>query len=197
MLKMNRFTAYESSVSPMITWKVRGRSTSQTPGSAEHADDEREQGFHLARSRGLRRGGAAAGWRCARIDWCASAVRMRSVAPTTTANTPRSKKVALGRCTSPTSGSVDVRGVGREEGIAERDRAEARDRREQQPDADPARRAQPRARLHPARPGDDVLHEERDRDDEAGDEAAARLVVPAQEEVRGDDERRPAAAGAR
>ena len=31
MLKMNRLTAYDSSDRPMITWKVRGRSTSQTP----------------------------------------------------------------------------------------------------------------------------------------------------------------------
>ena len=31
MLKMNRFTAYDSSDRPMITWKVRGRSSSHTP----------------------------------------------------------------------------------------------------------------------------------------------------------------------
>ena len=37
----------------------------------------------------------------------------------------------------------------------------------------------------------------RDRDDEARDEAAARLVVPAQQQVRGDDARRPAGAAAR
>ena len=34
MLKMNRLTAYDSSVRPMITWKVRGRSSSQTPEPA-------------------------------------------------------------------------------------------------------------------------------------------------------------------
>ena len=31
MLKMNRLTAYDSSDKPMMTWKVRGRSSSQTP----------------------------------------------------------------------------------------------------------------------------------------------------------------------
>ena len=31
MAKMNRLTAYDSSDSPISTWKVRGRSTSQTP----------------------------------------------------------------------------------------------------------------------------------------------------------------------
>jgi len=31
MLKMNRLTAYAKRASPMITWNVRGRSTSQTP----------------------------------------------------------------------------------------------------------------------------------------------------------------------
>ena len=34
MPKMNRFTAYESSVSPMSTWNVRGRSSSHTPDPA-------------------------------------------------------------------------------------------------------------------------------------------------------------------
>src|SRR5688572_26065147 len=44
--------------------------------------------------------------RCARVDWCASAISTRPVAPTTSANTPRSKKNALGRWTSPMKGSV-------------------------------------------------------------------------------------------
>ena len=34
MQKMNRLTAYDSSDSPMITWKVRGRSSSHTPEAA-------------------------------------------------------------------------------------------------------------------------------------------------------------------
>src|SRR3546814_8109329 len=70
--------------------------------SSDLPDHQCEQGFHYG----------ASGWvvargdscRCARIDWCASAVRISRVAPTTTISTPRSKKVALGRCTSPIHG---------------------------------------------------------------------------------------------
>lgn len=49
-------------------------------------------------------GASSPGWRCARSDWCASATSISIVVPTTTANTPRSKTKALGRCSSPTSG---------------------------------------------------------------------------------------------
>ena len=45
-----------------------------------------------------------------------------------------------------------------------------------------------RASLHPLRPGRDVLHEERDRDDQAGHESTSRLVVPTKEEVHRDDD---------
>ncbi|KAG0933130.1 hypothetical protein G6F31_016386 [Rhizopus arrhizus] len=34
MPKMKRFTAYDTSDSPMMNWKVRGRSSSQTPEPA-------------------------------------------------------------------------------------------------------------------------------------------------------------------
>jgi hypothetical protein len=70
--------------------------------------------------------------------------------------------------------------MGREEWIAERDRAEACGCSEQKAESDPARRAETRASLHPERPGHDVLHEHRDRDDKAGYKATAWLVVPSQ-----------------
>src|SRR5690606_39373555 len=39
-----------------------------------------------------------------RIDWCASAMSISTVAPITRKNTPRSNRVADTRCTSPSSG---------------------------------------------------------------------------------------------
>src|SRR5690606_1064458 len=71
-------------------------------GSAQYADRQREK--HLHQGVSVVAASADRG-RWARIDWCASAVRISSVAPTTTASTARSKKAALGRCTSPISGS--------------------------------------------------------------------------------------------
>src|SRR5690606_32985539 len=44
--------------------------------------------------------------RWARSDWWAIAVSSSSVAPTTTVKTPRSNRMALGTCTSPTSGQT-------------------------------------------------------------------------------------------
>src|SRR3954462_6017427 len=48
---------------------------------------------------------AGSGLRWLRSDWCARAVRISIVAPTTTANTPMSKNMALGTWTSPMSGT--------------------------------------------------------------------------------------------
>src|SRR3546814_16375357 len=70
--------------------------------SSDLPDHQCEQGFHYGASGWVVARGASC--RCARIDWCASAVRISRVAPTTTISTPRSKKVALGRCTSPLHG---------------------------------------------------------------------------------------------
>src|SRR5690606_14719400 len=73
----------------------------------EYANGNGDDGFHqffscpVASAASM----AATGRRWLRSDWCARAVSISMVAPTTTLNTPRSKKKALGRCSSPSSGS--------------------------------------------------------------------------------------------
>ena len=162
MLKMNRLTAYESSVSPMITWKVRGRSSSQTPEppstpmtSASTIPSAAPPLAAPARRRA--RGGADRLVRERREDQ-----QRRARRPPRTRRCRRS--VALGRCTSPTQRQVHVRGVRGQEGIAERDRAEAGGAASSSPTAIQRAGWMRSVRLHPLASRDDVLREQRDRD---------------------------------
>jgi hypothetical protein len=92
-----------------------------------------------------------------RTDWWAIAVRISMVEPTTRANTPISKKVALARCTRPPR-QREVEGVAGQEGVAGGHR----------PGRCPAHTAGPRQssgagsgmRLHPLRARDDVLQQQ-------------------------------------
>ena len=63
---------------------------------------------------------------------------------------------------------------------------------QQQSGPDPGERAEPaKPLLRPGGSADHVLQQDRDRDDHAGSETTARLVVPAQQQVyRGDDDHR-------
>src|SRR5690606_2598021 len=70
-------------------------------GACHDADAERENEFHqLSSAFGV----SMARTRCLRTDWCASAMRISTVAPTTSENTPRSKNRALATGALPTSG---------------------------------------------------------------------------------------------
>src|SRR5690606_15754121 len=75
-------------------------------GAEQHADGERNDNFHqrLPRLGRTTVSGAPACGRRLRTVWCASAMRISMVEPTTTKNTPRSNTKALGTCTSPSSG---------------------------------------------------------------------------------------------
>ena len=80
--------------------------------------------------------------RCARSDWCASAISISSVAPTRA----RTRRCRTGTRSAAArrrvSGSVEVKHVRRQERMAEQPGAGARGRREQQPDAHPAHRTE-------------------------------------------------------
>src|SRR5690606_8883544 len=78
----------------------------------EHADGQCVDDLHQARtSAALPFSPSASGstgattLRGLRSDWCASATRISSVAPTTSMYTPRSNSSTVERCSSPTSGS--------------------------------------------------------------------------------------------
>mmetsp|Transcript_44565 Transcript_44565/g.104710 ORF Transcript_44565/g.104710 Transcript_44565/m.104710 type:complete len:214 (+) Transcript_44565:4635-5276(+) len=72
-------------------------------GTGHHPDRDGDHHFHQP---SLPSAGGRPCRRRARSDWWAMAVSSSRVEPTTTANTPRSKIAAVGRCTSPTSGQV-------------------------------------------------------------------------------------------
>ena len=116
----------------MITWKVRGRSTSQTPAPPSTPMTSASTSFHQVAPAVSDASEIRCRLRCARMDWWASAVRMRSVAPTTTAEHAEIEEGRARQVHVTDQRQRDVRGVGREEGIAERDRAEPGARREQQ-----------------------------------------------------------------
>src|SRR5690606_19270569 len=81
-----------------------GARTQQQPhaGAHQHADAERKGQFgHWASSAGT----AVLATRSLRIDWCARAINISTVAPTTRAKTPRSKNSAVAAGTFPITGS--------------------------------------------------------------------------------------------
>src|SRR5699024_974244 len=87
---------------------LKGPRTQQQPHARGHenADPEGEDEFHQAVSSAARSSSSARSCSCsrrrlARSDWCASAISMSTVAPTTSANTPRSKRSAVAAGTSP------------------------------------------------------------------------------------------------
>src|SRR5690606_20973370 len=76
------------------------------PRRGEDADGERENDFHQTPPSGARACGSSSAFLLSgeRIDWCASAIRIRTVVPTTTAKTPMSNSRALAIGISPISG---------------------------------------------------------------------------------------------
>src|SRR5690606_28357315 len=77
-------------------------------GGGQHADGHRDERFHQADPRSA--SGEKPGWGVLRLnglrtDWCASAIRISTVAPITTENTPMSKKKAVTIGIVPSSGS--------------------------------------------------------------------------------------------
>src|SRR5690606_9734943 len=82
---------------------LEGARPEQQPhaGSDERTDADGENEFHQASPASAGAGGTGSAsvpmraGRCVRMDWWASAMRMSTVAPTTSRNTPRSKRSAL------------------------------------------------------------------------------------------------------
>ena len=151
-----------------MTWKVRGRSSSQTPEPVEHADASRAT--------------------ISSMRWLHRLVRKRDQdqrrwRPPPARRRPGRTANALGRCSSPSSGSstcavCEVRnGCAKAQAPAPVAPASSRPApiQRDRPDRQPL--------LGPARAAGHVLQDDRDREGQAGDEAAARQVVAAQQQV--------------
>src|SRR5690606_38398180 len=88
---------------------LEGPRPQDQPGARaeQHADGDGDDGFHQDLPPSAAPSSSVAGaLRWLRTDWWASAISISMVVPTTTANTPRSNRKALGKCTSPSSGSL-------------------------------------------------------------------------------------------
>ena len=172
-----------------MTWKVRGRSSSHTPEPASTPMPSATTSLHHRLPAASERVGSAPRLASARRRGGAHRlVRQRDQDQHRGADhqrkTPRSKKSALGRGTSPRSGRStyamwEVR-KGWPNSQAPSPVAGASSR------PTPIQRTgRIRAVLHPARAAGHVLQDEGDGHGDAGDEAAARLVVAAQEQIDG------------
>src|SRR5690606_23798485 len=84
---------------------LKGARPEQQPDarSGQHADAQRQYQFHQAASFPAS-AASCARMRLERSDWCAMAIRIRIVAPSTTAKTPASNSSAVAAGTGPMNG---------------------------------------------------------------------------------------------
>ena len=175
-----------------MTWKVRGRSSSQTPEPASTPMPSARMSSirRLPRAPApARRRGRPAPARPARAAH--RLVGERDQHQHGGADHQREdaevEQQRAGQRHLADQRQLGIGEVGGEEGMAERPGAGAGAGREQQADADPAQRADPQAVLDPAGAAGHVLQDEGDRHRQPGREAAARQVVAAQQQVDRDD----------
>ena len=172
-----------------MTWKVRGRSSSQTPDADEHADREREHALPSAVSSVAPAPASAGAARAQRLVGDGDEDQHRRADHQQEDAEVEQQRGGEGHLADQRQ--LDVAGRGWSGTDSRTARRPSRSPPRPEPEADPAHRQDAQPVLDPRTFAAEILQQEGDRQRDAGGEAAARQVVAAQEQIgRQHDDRR-------